>query len=186
MAKKSGVMDAIKLLKEDHREVKKIFDEFEEAEDPSEQKELAAKAIQELKIHAKVEEELFYPALRKAGVDEDLMEEADEEHHVAKLVLAELELMEGTEDNYEAKFIVLAENVRHHIKEEEGELFPKAKKTDIDMKALGEAMAERKEELMSTELEPEAEERMIQEAGLIEVSPSKRNLEGFEFPTAGA
>lgn len=114
------------------------------------------------------------------------MEKADEEHHVAKLLIAELELMKGSEDNYEAKFCVLAENVRHHLKEEEGEIFPKAKKADIDLEALGEAMAARKEELKSATLEPEAEERMIQKVGLIEVSPAKQNLKDFQFPSASA
>ncbi len=184
MAKTTGT-SAMTLLKKDHTEVKKIFERFEEAEG-SELKQLADKAIKELKIHAKIEEEFFYPALRKAGVEQDLMEEADEEHHLAKLTIAELELMKGTEDNYKAKCLVLAESVRHHIKEEEGSIFSAAKKTDVDFDALGSAIEERKQQLMTGELEQDAEEKMVEQAGLIDVSPAKRNLAGFQFPSASA
>lgn len=81
-------------------------------------------------------------------LDEEVMNEADEEHHVAKILIAELEQMDGTESHYDAKFTVLAENVRHHIKEEEEEMLPKAHKTEIDFDALGEEMRGRKEELL--------------------------------------
>jgi hypothetical protein len=182
---KKKTATAITLLKQDHEDVKAIFDDFE-GHEGRKLKELALEAIQELKIHAKIEEELFYPALRKAGVESDLMEEADEEHHLAKMIIAELELMKGTEENYAAKCMVLAECVRHHIEEEEGEMFPKARKADVDLAALGAAMKARKEELVTATLEPEAEEKMIKKAGLIEVSPAKLNLRGFEFPSAGA
>ena len=92
---------------------------------PSQAK-IAATAIEELKVHAAIEEELFYPAVRQQIDDEDgIIPEADEEHHVAKLLIAELEKMTGDEEHWEAKFMVLGESVRHHIKEEEGRCFPK-------------------------------------------------------------
>lgn len=109
-----------------------------------------AQSASEMKAHAAVEEELFYPSLRQKMEDEDgLLDEADEEHHAAKILIAELDLMSGAEENYCAKFTVLAENVRHHMKEEENELFPQAKKTDIDFDALGERMYARKQELLA-------------------------------------
>ncbi len=90
------------------------------------------------------------------------MNEANEEHHVAKVLIAELDEMKGNNDVYEAKFTVLAENVRHHIKEEEGMMFPEVKKTDIDLVSLGRKMAQRKEELMAKGVPPTAEDAMVQ------------------------
>jgi len=107
-------------------------------------------ALEKLSLHATLEEELFYPAVRQSIEDEHgVMNEADEEHHVAKILIAELEEMDGSESHYDAKFTVLAENVRHHIKEEEEDMFPKAQTTNIDFEALGEEMRGRKEELLS-------------------------------------
>ena len=138
--------NAIAMLKSDHQKVKELFDKFEESKNSAAQAKIVANAIQELKVHATIEEELFYPSVRQQIDDEDgIMPEADEEHHVAKVLIAELENMKGDEEHWEAKFMVLAESVRHHIKEEEGQMFPKAKKTDIDFVALG-AADERVEE----------------------------------------
>src|SRR4051812_18237891 len=97
--------EAMTLLKKDHDKVKKLFDAFEDAQSSSEMKTIVEDACRELKIHAAVEERLFYPALRKYMEDEDgLIDEADEEHHEAKILVAELELMSGDEENYRAKF----------------------------------------------------------------------------------
>jgi len=109
---------AIALLKKDHDTVKGLFDKFEKAESRPAKTKIVTQALAELKTHAAIEEEIFYPAVRKP-VGNDIMNEADEEHHVAKVLIAELEEMDGHEDHYDAKFTVLAENVRHHIKEEE-------------------------------------------------------------------
>lgn len=174
---------ALTLLKTDHREVEEIFSEFESSEDNRTKHPLARKAIKMLKVHAQVEEELFYPALRKAGAD-GIMEEADEEHHVAKLLIAELELMKGSEENFDAKFEVLAESIRHHVKEEESEMFSKAKKTDIDLEALGELMYQRKQALMSEGVPEGPEEKMISDAGLIKESQAKKVSRDFRYPTA--
>src|SRR5690606_27729554 len=121
----SGKTNAIRILKDDHKKVKDFFTQFESATRRSQKKKIVAQAIAALKIHAALEEDIFYPAVRKA-VGKDIMTEADEEHHVAKVLIAELEEMDGSEAHYDAKFKVLAESVRHHIKEEEGKMLPKA------------------------------------------------------------
>ena len=151
--------DAVSILKRDHDTVKELFDEFEKAKQRPAKKKIVAKALTELKVHAALEEEIFYPAVR-AELDHDLMNEADEEHHVAKVLIAELEKMTGKEDHYDAKFTVLVENVRHHIKEEESEVLPKAKRLPIDFDALGARMLKRKEVLLADGVPAVAEDRV--------------------------
>jgi hemerythrin superfamily protein len=144
-------INPIELLKEDHKLVKKLFDEFEDSEDEEEKAEIVEKALIELKIHATIEEEIFYPASRKLLEEdeegEELLDEAKEEHHVAHLLMEELNEMDAEDEGYFAKFTVLAENVRHHIKEEEGELMPKLKSIKSESQGIGEEMMERKLEL---------------------------------------
>ncbi|UPT73090.1 MAG: hemerythrin domain-containing protein [Elusimicrobiota bacterium] len=177
--------DAISMLKKDHVKVKGLFDRFEDAEETSEKKSIAEEACAELKVHAAIEEEMFYPALRQKMEDEDgLLDEADEEHHEAKILVAELGLMSGDEENFDAKFTVLAENIRHHIKEEEGELFPQAKKTEIDFDALGEQMMARKKELMAGGVPEGPESEMVSKYGLMKESPSRKAQKTFEVPVA--
>jgi hemerythrin superfamily protein len=174
---------AIALLKKDHKTVKALFDEFEKTEDKREKKRIVAEALKELKIHATIEEKMFYPAVRAEIDDEEgIMDEADEEHHVAKVLIAELELMTGNEEHYDAKFTVLAENIRHHIKEEEGDMLPEAAKTDIDMDALGGMMMELKEELQAKGVPPDAEMAMVKKSGLRGDSPAKNAEKSFEAP----
>jgi hypothetical protein len=139
--------DAIDLLKNDHDSLKELFDRFKKAVDRRAKAKIASQALNALKIHAVLEEEIFYPAVRQR-VGRDVMNEADEEHHVAKVLIAELEEMDGRGDHYDAKFNVLAENVRHHIKEEESEMLPKAQHLDLDFVKLGQRMLRRKEELL--------------------------------------
>jgi hemerythrin superfamily protein len=141
--------DAIDLLKNDHDSVKDLFDRFKKADDRRSKAKIAGQALTELQIHAALEEEIFYPAVRQR-VGEDIMNEADEEHHVAKVLIAELEEMDGRGDHFDAKFNVLAENVRHHIKEEESEMLPKAQRLDIDFVKLGQRMLRRREQLLAT------------------------------------
>jgi len=169
--------DAIKLLKSDHDLVKDLFDKFEKAETKREKAKLAAEAMTELKIHTQIEEEIFYPAVRKAmkkavGKEEttSLMDEADEEHHVAKLLIAELGTMKASDDHWEGKFTVLSESVLHHVKEEEGEMFPQARKLDLDYDALGAEMLARKEELKASGVPTFAEETLIAEGGIADSS----------------
>ena len=142
--------DPIALLKDDHVKVKDLFDKFENAKSDSAKKSAARKAITELKVHAAIEEEIFYPAFDKAlSSDEahDILLEADEEHHVVHMLIEELDRMKDDDEHFDAKFTVLAENVRHHIEEEEKEMLPKATKVGKDLLAeLGEQMAARKKE----------------------------------------
>jgi hypothetical protein len=174
MPTKEKATNAITLLKEDHEKVKDLFEKFEKTNGSATKAKIVDEALMELKVHATVEEELFYPAVRQQIEDEEgLMDEADEEHHVAKVLIAELEKMRGDEAHWEAKFKVLAESVRHHIKEEEGKMFKEAKRTDIDFDMLGAQMANLKEELKQKGLRPDAEAKMIARSGLRGDSPAR-------------
>jgi len=142
--------DAIALLKADHDKVKKMFKEFErlhDDEEDDEAEEVARQICNELTIHATVEEEIFYPAVRAAIDDEDLLDEAEVEHATAKDLIAQIEASSPADDKYAAKVIVLGEYIDHHVEEEQNEMFPKAKKAKLDMNALGERILARKEEL---------------------------------------
>src|SRR6478736_2537673 len=151
---------AVALLKGDHDRVKELFDRYEEARTRPAKLKIVRAALVELKVHAAIEEELFYPAVRKP-VGKEIMNEADEEHHVAKLLIAELDAMDGSESHFDAKFKVLAENVRHHIKEEENEMLPKAKSTKVNFEALSQKMLKRKERLLAIGVPAGGEERMV-------------------------
>ena len=140
--------DALTLLKEDHRAVEKLFKEFENAKGDGRKEKLARQICFELTVHTTIEEEIFYPAC-KGKIDEDKLKEAYVEHDAAKLLIAEIEAGSGkTDDFFDAKVQVLGEQIDHHVKEEEDELFPEVRKADIDTKALGEQLAARKRELM--------------------------------------
>jgi hypothetical protein len=154
---------AVALLKEDHDRVKNLFDQFKAAKSRPTKLKIVRLALTELKVHAAIEEELFYPAVRKP-IGKDIMNEADEEHHVAKLLIAELDLMDGSESHFDAKFHVLSENVRHHIKEEEDEMLPKAKGVKINFEALAEKMKLRKEKLLAEGVAPVGKEVMVKAA----------------------
>jgi len=151
---------AIAILIKDHDTVKDLFDRFDKSDSGGEKEKIIAEALKELKIHAAIEEEIFYPAVRK-HVGSDLMNEADEEHHVARVLIAELDRDGRGDDHRNAKFTVLGESVRHHIKEEEGEMLPKAKGVEMDFEALGEQMLERKRELQKNGIPPDAEHKMV-------------------------
>jgi hypothetical protein len=154
---------AVALLKDDHDRVKALFDQFEQARGRPAKVKIVRRAITELKVHAAIEEELFYPSVR-AKVGKEVMNEADEEHHVAKLLIAELDRMDGSESHFDAKFTVLAENVRHHIKEEEDEMLPKAREAKVDFAALAEKMRRRQERLVTDGVRPAGEEVMVKAA----------------------
>jgi hemerythrin superfamily protein len=146
--------NAIDLLKKDHREVEALFKEFEELEDNAEAAEQVIEtACTELKIHDRIETEIFYPALREAAEQEeiaDLLDEAEVEHDTVRELIEKLEGMDPTDGKRHAHFTVLSEYVKHHVKEEEKEMFPKVKKLKLlDLKALGEEMKERKQALMA-------------------------------------
>jgi hemerythrin superfamily protein len=142
--------DAIALLKDDHRAVEKLFKDFEAAKGEGRKETLARRICLELTIHTKIEEEIFYPAC-EGKIDEDMLKEAYVEHDAAKLLMAEIEAGNGqTDDFFDAKVQVLSEQIEHHVKEEETELFPQVRKADLDLDALGEQLAERKKELLRT------------------------------------
>jgi len=138
------------MLIADHKKAQKAFKDFEKLKKGGNKRGKSAIVRQtcaDLTVHAKIEEEIFYPAVRKAIKDTDLMDEATVEHAGAKDLIAELESMQPGDDLYNAKFTVLGENVNHHIKEEQNEMFPKVRKTKLDLVALGQQMAQRKAEL---------------------------------------
>ena len=142
--------NAFELLEQDHREVEELFDEYDELkEDDNRKGELAEKICLSLKVHAQIEEEIFYPQAREATKDNDLIDEAVVEHATVKSLIGEIEAMEVGAELYDAKMRVLGEMVKHHIKEEEEELFPELEATQMDLDAVGKEIAERKEELMS-------------------------------------
>jgi hemerythrin-like domain-containing protein len=141
--------DAIELLTADHREVKKLFDEFKAMKEGGSDQEKAAlvqQICEELMLHAMLEEELFYPAVRKAIDDDDLLDEAEVEHATAKALIADVVTGKPGVDRFEAKVTVLGEYIQHHVEEEENEMFPKARKA-VDAEALGRKIAQRKAEL---------------------------------------
>jgi hypothetical protein len=144
-----GKQDATRLLTQDHREVEELFAKFEKAKGASEKQKLAHQICNELKIHTIIEEEIFYPALRGKIKDDDL-DEAIVEHDGAKLLINDIEAAEPDEQFYDAKVKVLQEEIEHHIKEEEkqqGNIFQQARASDVDLEALGEQLAARKQEL---------------------------------------
>jgi hemerythrin superfamily protein len=142
-------VDAIDLLKQDHDKAEKAFRQFEkmDRQDSEACRQLVQAVCDDLKVHTTVEEEIFYPAVREAVEDEDLMNEAAVEHETARMLIEQLDNMGPDDPNYYATFTVLGEYVRHHIKEEQGEMFPAAKRAKVDLAALGERIRARKEEL---------------------------------------
>ena len=149
----SGDEDAITLLKRDHDEVEELFDEFfraQESGERAEQTRVALEVCALLTVHAQIEEELFYPrAARNADDARDLVREATVEHSTVKDLVARLQAMRPEDEMFDATFQVLSEYVKHHVKEEEGELFPRVRASDLDVDALGRALEQRKLELMT-------------------------------------
>jgi len=143
--------DAIALLKADHRQVEDWFEQFEKARTDDRKLALATDICTALTVHTTIEEEIFYPAFLEATEDKDLHHEAEIEHDAAKKLIAEIEASGPEDDYYEAKVKVLSEMIKHHVKEEEqpGGMFAEARKSDMDLDALGEQMAARKGELES-------------------------------------
>jgi hemerythrin superfamily protein len=142
--------NAIQLLSADHREVEDLFEQFEKAKDDAKKEKIARQICTELKVHAMIEEEIFYPALRGKISDDDL-DEAMVEHDGAKVLINDIEAGGAEADYFEAKVKVLQEQIEHHVKEEERQhdnIFSQARKTDVDLDALGAQMLARKTELM--------------------------------------
>jgi hypothetical protein len=144
-------LDAIALLKADHRKVEALFEKFEKAKSDPAKKSLVQEICTELSAHTAIEEEIFYPACT-GKIEEDLVKEAYVEHDGAKVMISELLSSEPGDDFYDAKLKVLSEEIKHHVKEEEARsegMFARARAAGLDMDALGEEMAARKKELLA-------------------------------------
>lgn len=142
-------MNAVAMLKADHRKVEELFEKYENARGKKAQ--IARKICLELIVHTMLEEEIFYPACREAGVEDDMMNEAAVEHDGAKVLIAELEKGSPEDDYYDAKVKVLSEEIKHHVKEEEMRdgVFAQAKSKGVDLDELGKQMAARKKEILA-------------------------------------
>ncbi|MEP7298263.1 MAG: hemerythrin domain-containing protein [Burkholderiales bacterium] len=141
--------DAIALLKADHKKVSGLFDEFEKTRAASKKKAIVAEICTELTVHTTIEEEIFYPAVKAALKDHELVPEANVEHGSVKDLIAQVQGVEPDGEMYDARVKVMGEFVKHHVKEEQNEMFPKAQKAEVDMVELGEQMLARKEQLMA-------------------------------------
>ena len=137
----------LEMLAEDHRHVQQMFEEFADIDDEDERRDLVTACCTELTIHAQLEEELFYPAVRDEIEEPGVVNEAQVEHGVVKDLITQLEYTEPDDDLYEATFKVLGEYANHHIKEEEEDLFRQVRESAIDLRALAEEMLERRREL---------------------------------------
>lgn len=141
--------DAIALLRADHEQVSDLFEQFEKSRSPAKKKSLVDQICQELTVHTQIEEEIFYPAVKAALEDHELVPEANVEHASVKDLIAQVRGMQPDGEMYDARVKVMSEFVKHHVKEEQTEMFPKAKKTKLDMSVLGARLQSRKEELLA-------------------------------------
>ena len=148
-----GATDAIAILTNDHAEVAELFEEYEalvEGEgDEGEKQALAERICALLTAHATIEEEIFYPAASEAGIEGNLLDEAEVEHAAAKDLIAQIRAMSPDDELYDAKVKVLGEYIAHHVDEEEGEIFPRCREAKMDLAGLGVTLAERKSELLA-------------------------------------
>ena len=149
--KASKQPDAISLLKADHRQVEKWFEEFESARSSSRKQTLATNICNALTVHTEIEEQIFYPAFLQATKDKAMHHEALIEHDGAKKLIAEIEASDPSDDYFDSKVRVLSEMIKHHVKEEERSdgMFAQAKKSKMDLADLGRQLSERKRTLTS-------------------------------------
>ena len=148
---RSKQLDAIALLKADHRQVEEWFSQYDKSKSESKKQQLANNICDALTVHATIEEEIFYPAFLEATEDKDTHHEAVVEHAGAKNLIAEVQGMSVGDDYFDAKVTVLSEMIKHHVKEEEqsGGMFAEARNSNMDLRALGEQMLARKQELQA-------------------------------------
>jgi hemerythrin superfamily protein len=150
--KQKGLPDAVQLLTQDHKEVSALFKKYEKLAEAnaaaSDRQAHAEQICTLLTVHATIEEEIFYPAARAAGLKEALMDEADVEHAAAKDLIAQIRAMSPDEDHYDAKVKVLGEQIEHHVEEEQDEMFPKCRAVGMNLAELGSALAARKAALL--------------------------------------
>ena len=148
-ASTSSGQDAIALLRADHKKVSELYAQYESSRSPAKKKALVATICLELSVHARVEEEIFYPAVKAALKDKEMIPEAQVEHASLKELIAQVKDREPDGEMFDAKIKVMSEYTKHHVKEEQNEMFPAARKTRLDMLDLGARIAARKEELMA-------------------------------------
>lgn len=141
--------DAVALLKADHREVERLFSQFEKAKGEAQKQQLAEQICMELRIHAQIEEEIFYHTAREFLNDDEIVNEALVEHQSAKDLISQIEGMPASDEMFDAKVSVLKEMVEHHVQEEEKTMMPQLQKSEMDLKGIGEQLMARKEALMS-------------------------------------
>jgi len=165
-ARSASRPDAIALLRADHQRVSELFEQYETTRSAAKKKTLAATICQELTVHARIEEEIFYPAVKAALKDKELVPEAQVEHQSLKDLIAQVKDKEPDGEMFDAKIKVMSEYVKHHVKEEQNEMFVRAKKTRLDLQQLGEQLAARKQELMD-------------DPSQLEGSPAKESVETF-------
>ncbi|HEX3203169.1 MAG TPA: hemerythrin domain-containing protein [Nitrospiraceae bacterium] len=156
----------VDLLRQDHHTVKALFREFEAEEKPDAKQRIVQQALDELEVHASVEEKIFYPAVREDSPDvADKLDEALEEHHAARLLMHELRGMAPSDERFDAKFRVLAEMVKHHVKEEEAEMFARARTGDLDLHQLGQRLQAAKRSFASRHRQKEQPGKQARKAG---------------------
>jgi hemerythrin superfamily protein len=145
--RESRPREATAILRADHRLVSSLFAEFEKAESRSTKKDLAERICMELTVHAQIEEEIFYPAVRSVLEDKELIPEAKVEHDSLKVLIADIEATDPEDELFDARVKVLGEYVKHHVKEEQNEIFPKVRESALNMTELGAMLMQRKQEL---------------------------------------
>jgi hypothetical protein len=151
---------AVRIIRQDHKKVAGLFKKFDQATTSAAKKRIVHKVVKALDMHAQLEEEIFYPAVRKQLGEEEMLEEAYNEHQQAKEILRELEAMDVEDERLQPKFSELIECVQHHVEEEEGELLPMVEESNMDLTLYGEQMSERKEDLAETLRIEESEGRL--------------------------
>ena len=144
--------DAIAILRDDHKRVSEMFDAFEKTRSDAKKYKIVSDVCAELTVHAQIEEEIFYPAVKAALKDKELVPEASVEHATLKDLISQVEGLKPDGEMYDAKVKVMSEYVKHHVKEEQNKMFPKAKASKLDMKELGARIVSRKQELMAAML----------------------------------
>ncbi len=142
-------IEATRLLRTDHKHVSELFEQFESVRSTTKKQALVLEICQELTVHAQIEEEIFYPAIQKVLKDKTLVPEARVEHETLKYLIAQISAREPESEEYDASVTVLSEYVKHHVKEEQNEIFPKVKESKLDLVELGARLAARKEELLA-------------------------------------
>ncbi|HEX6175560.1 MAG TPA: hemerythrin domain-containing protein [Candidatus Binatia bacterium] len=142
--------NATQMIRQDHKKVEGLFKKFQQTKGAQAKRRLAENAMAELEVHAALEEEIFYPAVKKEVDDGSMVQEALEEHQTVKQLISELKGMDEADEDFESQFSQLVENVQHHVEEEENEMLPKVEESELDLNSLGQQMSQRKQEMQSS------------------------------------